>query len=499
MSRHPVLVIGAGPTGLVLALSLARRGIPVRIVDRAGGPGLASRAMVVQARTLEFYRQLGFAEAVVAAGVPMAAIHLREDGEEVARVSFAAMGAGISPYPFALCYPQDDHERFLVDRLAEAGVAVEWGVELRSFAQDAVGVRAVLGGPDGAEEQCEAAWLCGCDGAHSRVRQGLGLDFPGGTYEQLFFVADAEVEGGFRRDFFLHLGAHAFVLMLPVRSRGVQRLIGIVPEALGGREGIGFEDLRAPVEALLGVRVARVNWFSTYRVHHRVAARFRVGRVFIAGDAGHIHSPAGGQGMNTGIGDAVNLGWKLAEVVRGRAAEAILETYGSERIGFARSLVETTDRAFRGMVSPGRAGQFLRRWLLPHVVPLLAGLGVARRAMFATVSQVRIHYPDSALSEGAAGGIEAGDRLPWLAGADNFAGFASLGWRLQLHGEAPELAGAAAALGLAVDARPWSAAAGEAGFAEGAGYLVRPDLHVGWAGRDAAGLRGYVSRWGVGG
>ena len=499
MPETDVLIAGAGPTGLVLALSLLHQGIRPRIVDRAAGPGEASRAMVVQARTLELYRPLGLAGGAIDRGIKVEALHLLEAGAEVAQVSLHAMGEGLSPYPFALSLPQDDHERFLIGRLAAAGLAVEWNTELAGFAETPEGVRARLR-HGGAETEATAAWLCGCDGAHSRVRQALGLGFPGGTYGQRFYVADVGLAGPFRPDLSINLATGGFALMLPVRSRGMNRLIGVVPAALGDRPGLGFEDLRADVEGLLAVRVEQVNWFATYHVHHRVAARFRQGRAFLAGDAGHIHSPAGGQGMNTGIGDAVNLGWKLAAVLRGRAGPAILDSYEAERIGFARSLVETTDRAFRGAVSPGLGGRLVRRWLLPRLLPLAAGFERGRHAVFRLLSQIRIAYPDSPLSEGRAGGVAAGERLPWVAEVDNHAPLDGRSWRLQVHGEvAPALAAAAAARGLAVDAFSWTAAAGRAGLARDAAYLLRPDGHVGLAdpAQDPERLAAYAARHGL--
>ncbi|HYZ34084.1 MAG TPA: FAD-dependent monooxygenase [Crenalkalicoccus sp.] len=500
MAATQVLITGAGPTGLVLALFLARQGIVPRILERSSGPGEASRAMAVQARTLEFYDQLGLAEQVVAEGVRAETLHLREGGEEVARLAFADLGGGaLSPFPFMLCYPQDDHERFLVARLREAGVEVEWDTELLGFTQHADGVRATLR-RRGAEESAEAAYLCGCDGAHSRVREGLGLGFPGGTYEQLFYVADIRIEGGFTRDLFVNLDTDLLALLLPVRSSGMQRLIGLVPREVAGRPDIGFEAVRPVAERLVGIRVAEVNWFSTYRVHHRVAARFREGRCFLAGDAGHIHSPAGGQGMNTGIGDAVNLAWKLAQVLRGRAAPALLESYEPERIGFARSLVESTDRAFRSITGSGPGSQILRRFLMPHLLPFLWGFSAARRVMFRTISQVRIAYHDSPLSEGAAGEVQGGDRLPWVAEVDNFAPLRSLDWQLHVHGEAaPALTGAARELGVALHAFPWTGAAAAAGLARDAAMLVRPDGHVAlaMARQDPAALRSYAERHGL--
>lgn len=501
MPASHVLIVGAGPTGLVLALRLARHGVPVRIIDRNSGPGQASRAIAVHARTLEFYQQLGFADEVVAQGIKVEAIHLREGGEDVARLSLKDMGEGLSPFPFVLGYPQDDHERFLVAKLKAAGIAVEWGVELKEFTQDDARVRMVLD-KAGTEEVCEAAYLCGCDGAHSRVRQSLKLDFPGGSYDQLFYVADVRIAGAFATDLFMNLGADAFALMLPVRSSGMQRLIGIVPQELADRANLTFEDIQPSAQRLTGARVEAVNWFSTYHVHHRVVEHFRVGRCFIAGDAGHIHSPAGGQGMNTGIGDAVNLSWKLADVLGGRADPALLDTYESERIAFARTLVATTDRAFQGMVGQGRGGQFLRTWLVPHLLPLLTGLSAVRRMMFRAVSQTRINYHGSALSAGKAGDVEGGDRLPWVADSpgDNFAPLRALAWQVHVYGEArPGLSAAAAELGLPLHAFAWSGTADAAGLGRDAAYLVRPDGYVALAlpDQDAREIGSFIGKVGL--
>lgn len=501
MPAVQVLIAGAGPTGLVLALGLARQGIGFRIIDRRGGPGQASRAMVVQARTLEFYGQLGMADAVVAAGVRANAVHLREHGREVATISFGDLGDAVSPYPFALCYAQDDHERFLIERLALAGVQVEWNCELKSFTQDDAGIRVVLAMPTG-EAVCEAAYLCGCDGAHSAVRHGMGMGFAGGTYDQLFYVADVVVDGGFHTDILVSLADHGLALMLPVRGRGVQRFIGIVPTGVDDRADVSFETVRPSAEGLLGVHVAAVNWFSTYRVHHRVASGFRAGRAFIAGDAGHIHSPAGGQGMNTGIGDAVNLAWKLAHVLRGRVDPVVLDTYEAERLPFARRLVATTDRAFHGMTGPGWASRLLRAWVLPGMAPVLARSSAMRRAVFGTVSQTRIAYRRSPLSQGRAGGVHGGDRLPWVPSATggNFTSLAAMDWRVHVYGEVGHaLADAAAALRLPVDRFAWTPAAERSPLARDAAYLLRPDGHVALAlpDQDAADLTGFAARIGL--
>jgi 2-polyprenyl-6-methoxyphenol hydroxylase-like FAD-dependent oxidoreductase len=501
MSKLPVLVVGAGPSGLNLSLALARRNIPLRLISDANGPGEQSRAMVVQARTLEFYAQLGFADEVVREGVAAEKAHLREGrerGREVLSFSFKELGGGLSPYPFALAYPQDDHERFLIGKLKEAGIEVEWGAKLTGFSQDENGVTARIE-RDGRIEETEAAYICGCDGARSCVRETLNVGFPGGTYEQLFYVADVHIERGFDRDLYINLGEHILSLMFPVRSSGMQRLIGLVPPGLSDRQALSFEDIRSYVEPLLGINVTEVNWFSTYRVHHRIAGRFKVGRAFLVGDAGHIHSPAGGQGMNTGIGDAVNLGWKLAQVLQDRADASLLDSYEQERIGFARSLVATTDRAFTGMVTEGLVGEFTRRIVAPLVVSVATRFSLGRHAMFRTISQTRIHYPDSPLSEGIAGDVHGGDRLPWTGGGeDNFTPLQSLDWQAHVYGVTQENVRAACReLNLPLHRFAWSEGAKSAGMERDALYLVRPDGYVALASAEqsSTALRLYVDRF----
>lgn len=499
MSALPILIVGAGPTGLVLALHLARRGVAFRIISDRAGPGEASRAMAVHARTLEFYRQLGFAEEVVAQGVKIEAAHIRQGGEDVARLALKDIGGGLSPYPFVLGYPQDDHERFLIERLKAAGVEVEWNVSLADFTQDDSRVRATLDHA-GRRESADFAYLCGCDGAHSRVRHVLGVEFPGGTYEHLYYVADVQLAAAQSEDLYAHLAEGSFALMLPVRSRGMWRLIGVAAEDPAPGQQLTFEDIRPAAERLLGVTAEKLNWFSTYRVHHRVAARFQVGRCFLAGDAGHVHSPAGGQGMNTGIGDAVNLSWKLAQAAQGRADARLLATYESERIGFARTLVASTDRAFQYIVSGGLGGRLLRSVLVPYVLPFLAGFSAARKLMFETVSQVRIAYRDSALSAGQAGDIHGGDRLPWAGagGADNFAPLRTLDWQVHVYGEAAApVAETLGRLGLPLHSFAFHAAAEAAGLRRDALYLIRPDGYVALAGAKCGAIADYARRLGL--
>jgi 2-polyprenyl-6-methoxyphenol hydroxylase-like FAD-dependent oxidoreductase len=488
----------------MLALQLARRGVPCRIIDNDPRPGFASRAIALHARTLEFYQQLGFADDVVARGVRMDRMELRRANRPVAALLLRDMGKCLSPFPFMLNFPQDVHEEFLVERLRQAGVSVDWNVMLKDLTQDADGVRVTLEHstrePTDREELCDVAYVCGCDGARSQVRHSLGISFPGGTYEQIFYVADVTTATAYSADGLINLEANEFVLMLPVRVSGTHRLVGIIPPDLKDKPGLSFEDLRLSVERMLDIKIADVNWFATYHVHHRVADTFRVGRCFLAGDAGHIHSPAGGQGMNTGIGDAVNLAWKLAQVLQGRANPALLDTYEPERIAFARTLVATTDRAFRRLAGATLSSRILRSWIIPKVLPLLTRSAAFRDFAFRTVSQIRINYRHSALSRGQAGGIRGGDRLPWVrSGAtDNFAVLKSLDWQVHVYGTVePEFLAALPDAKLPVHQFVWSTEAETAGLQRHAAYLVRPDGYVALASnqQDAAAIRQLSTDW----
>ena len=271
--------------------------------------------------------------------------------------------------------------------------------------------------PDGSEETCSCTYLAGCDGARSRVREIIGTGFPGGTYEHFFYVADVEAAGpAINGELNIDLDHSDFVVVFPLHDEGHIRLIGTVKERPDCTpENLTFNDVSRRAIEQLKVDVRQVNWFSTYHVHHRVTNHFRKGRAFLAGDAAHIHSPAGGQGMNTGIGDAINLAWKLAAVLQGKADDSLLDTYEAERIGFARVLAATTDRIFMAITSTGRWARFVRIWLFPTFMPLLVKFAFVRRFMFRTVSQTRIQYRESKLSEGQAGPLRGGDRLPGSA------------------------------------------------------------------------------------
>jgi 2-polyprenyl-6-methoxyphenol hydroxylase-like FAD-dependent oxidoreductase len=501
-----VLIVGAGPTGLVLALWLTRLGVRARIVDKTSEPGTTSRALAVQARTLEFYGQLGFADKVVEQGRWATEANMWVGGRRVAHISFDGLGSGISPYPDPLIYPQDEHERLLIEQLSKLGIKVERETEVLSFEETGDRVEVKLRKPGGREETCAATYVAGCDGARSTTREHLGIGFPGGTYEHLFYVADVQATGqAVNGDLNIALERSDFLVVFPLKDEGRARFIGTVKDDSRKPEELSWESVNKGVVEHLRTEVQRVNWFSTYRVHHRVADRFRKGRSFLLGDAAHIHSPVGGQGMNTGIGDAVNLAWKLAAVLRGRAKVSLLDTYEPERIAFARRLVATTDRAFTTVTSSGPLARFVRLRVVPVLAPLLFSSRVLRRLLFRTVSQVNVNYRVSSLSRGRVGSVHAGDRLPWVkadqngTGEDNFAPLKSLDWQLHVYGEgAPEVRAFSAEQKLPLHVFPWRAEMKQSGLRRDALYLVRPDGYVAVAAdrNCVETVRSYLVEWG---
>ncbi|MBT2582965.1 FAD-dependent monooxygenase [Planococcus sp. ISL-109] len=478
-----ILIVGAGPTGLALAYSLARQGVPFRIIDRNAGPGTASRALAVHARILEQYDQLGLAERNVKRGHPILSLDI-SDGKKVrAQVKFHALGKGLSPFPFILSLPQDEHEEILVDELSKVGIEVEWNTELLSFEDTGRGVNAVMQQLGQPVEIAEFAYLCGCDGAGSMVRKGLELDFPGGTYKQLFFVADIETETPVddMEKMDMYMDDDGFMLYMSVRNANTKRILGIVPEEFNERTDLQYSEISDYIENKIRVRAAKVNWFSTYRVHNRVSEKFAKGRIFIVGDAGHLHSPAGGQGMNTGIGDAINLAWKLAAVIQGKAAPRILSTYEQERIVFARRLIATTDKAFQTIVSQKLRGTLLRQYIVPYVLPSVFKFSFSQKNAFKILSQIHINYRNSLLSKGKAGKVYGGMRLPWIETdiGDNFAPLRSVDWQIHIYGKAqPELIDFAHSQSLELHEFAWEAKMHDAGFKQDALYLIRPDGHV---------------------
>jgi 2-polyprenyl-6-methoxyphenol hydroxylase-like FAD-dependent oxidoreductase len=488
MSKEPILIVGAGPTGLVMALWLTKAGVPVRIIDKASGPGTTSRALVFHARNLEFYRQLGIDQVALERGIQTNSGNLWVRGQAVAKLPFGDFGRGLSRYPYALIFPQDLHEEMLVELLEALNVYVERETELLDLALLENGLKITLRKSTGEKETYEVGYLAGCDGARSTVREKLGVQFPGGTYSDVYYVADVKGTGPVvNGEVNIALDDADFLAVFPMKGEGRIRLVGAVHQDVKDTKDLVWEDVSPRIIQRLGLNVNEMKWFSSYRVHHRVVFTFQKRRAFLLGDAAHIHSPVGGQGMNTGIGDAVNLAWKLAAVWKGDSPPQLLETYEPERIAFARRLVATTDRVFAFVSARGPFATWLRLNVVPRLFPALFQFAAVRRTMFRIVSQVAIQYPQSALSQGPEGTSKGGERLPWVQFVDaqgfhrdNFACLSSMNWQVHCYGTpSPGLKTVCEVSGVEMHVFPWQAEMEKAGLKRSAAYVIRPDGHIG--------------------
>lgn len=467
----------------------------------------------MQARSLEAFQQLGVADEVVAQGLPGRAVNLFGDDGKIGRVPFGKIGQGVSRFPYILILPQDRTEAILGRDALSHGVDIEWNTQLESFEQTPEGVRVTLS-KDGRLETAGYRYLAGADGARSTVRKGLGVDFRGDTYAHRFFVADLRIDGApgeGELNIFLS-NRFKFVAMFPMKGTRRFRLVGIFPDAYEHLSDPTFEDLRPYLEGTMGdlMRFSDVRWFSTYRVHHRVAEQFRRGNVFLMGDAAHVHSPVGGQGMNTGLQDAYNLAGKLALVLRGAAGEGLLDTYHEERHPNAVALVRTTDRVFSGFVAStsGWAG-FVRRRVLPLVLPTLLPSKRVQTQAFHTLSQTMLNYRRRTLSVDRLGGrVKAGDRFPWFTWGegDIYTRLSPTHFTLFALGDAAAQDPALERLRrrrrrrrsplLNVIAVSQRGAYARTGLSDGL-YLVRPDGYIAYSGAvsDVVGLEAYLDRW----
>jgi 2-polyprenyl-6-methoxyphenol hydroxylase-like FAD-dependent oxidoreductase len=463
-----VLVAGAGPTGLMLANWLVKLGVDVIVVDGKDGPTRESRALVVQARTLEIYDQLGLGDQVLEAAHRASALAPGFLDRVFGRVPLGPLGGNVTPYPHIEILEQSRNEEILYDSLLKLGGEVRWETPVTAVQQTEAGITAKVG-----NDTVTARFCVGCDGANSAIRRARRIAFEGITNPHRFYVLDAEATGGMVADAInVRPGGDDFLLGFPMKGRGTWRLIGLVRDDDGDGE-LTEEDVRPRIRRF-AVTYERARWFATYRVHHRVAAAFRDGPFFLAGDAAHVHSPVGGQGMNTGLQDAHNLAFKLADVVHGRRKDSWLDRYEAERRPVAKNLVATTDRVFGAVTSQRRALRLLRAMVVPLFAPVavrvLPRSGGGSR-LFQYVSQTRIHYRMATTDPAARRDPVVGRRLPWTG--ENFTALRSLRWQIHAYGgvqlaDVPDL-------GVPVHV---FAEAPETPLHPGRLYLVRPDGFV---------------------
>ncbi len=419
--KTDVLIIGAGPTGLTMAAQLIRYGINFIIIDKKNGPTDQSKALVVHARSLEIFEQMGLADKAIDHGELIRKAVWLDKGETNAEFNFADFGKGLSPFPYVLVHEQSKTEHLLYDYVNENGKGVWWQTGLETLKQDENSVTATLTNSAGDTYTIEARYVVGADGGSSPVRHFLDLGFGGSTNPKLFYVADVEMdyeaEGS---TLYVAFRGYSFLLMVPMEGKKFWRFIGNYPEYdVDPSHEASYDEVENKVKGLIQqpMNVTKVNWFSTYKVHTRHAERFSVGRCFLAGDAAHVHTPAGGQGMNTGIQDAYNLAWKMALVLRGQAKDTLLETYNEERLANAKNLLRSTDEFFNVATGDQWWLRVFRDTVLPGVVNLTSHIDRIKAMMYPQVSMININYRDNSLSDHTGDrlfDIKAGDRMPYF-------------------------------------------------------------------------------------
>ncbi len=398
--KADVLIAGAGPVGLTMAAELARYGLSVRIIDKNTQRTDKSKAIVIWARTLELLDRMGpgVAERFIQAGLKAEYTNILAGEERIAHVDLSVVD---TPYKFALLIRQSETERLLEEHLAGLGVKVERQVELETFEQGADSVTCSVARADGSREQIEVSWFIGCDGAHSTVRHALGMSFEGSTMLNDWILADLHISGVQGPPAVnIHWHAQGILAIFPLGGTRY-RMIADVGESASSGIGEHSVPTLEEVQTILDIRGTKglvasdPVWISNFTINERKVTDYRAGRIFLAGDAAHVHSPAGGQGMNTGMHDAFNLAWKLSLVSRGLCdAEPLLMSYSAERSAVAKLVLEATGKATVIALMRGEVKQSIRN----HVASLVFGLAPVRHTMADVISEIAVGYPDSPLN-----------------------------------------------------------------------------------------------------
>jgi 2-polyprenyl-6-methoxyphenol hydroxylase-like FAD-dependent oxidoreductase len=411
-SQNSVLIVGAGPTGMAAALELSRFGIPVRLIERTPAPATTSRAVGVQARTLELLEQRGLAEQLVRAGNPGIAGSFYGGGKQIFRLDFSHID---SRYGYLLFVSQAETERILREAIEKAGVKVERGVEMIAFGRSEKSdmVRAIIQHADGSLESSESAYLIDAEGAHSLVRATLGLQFEGKTLPEDYALGDLYIKGDLpETDFHIFSSDFGFMGLFPMGGHRF-RLMASNPVSNPDKDAApSIEELQQLYDQRSHIPAVfhNMSWSSWFRINSRMVDHLQTGRVLLGGDAAHIHSPAGAQGMNTGIQDMINLGWKMAWVLKGEAQPKLLDTYSQDRIPVIENVLGKTE----GLTGVIGSENPIFRSVFKHIAPWIVGTDFMQSNMTEHMSQIGLGYRDSPLSvsDGHRGSILAGDRVP---------------------------------------------------------------------------------------
>jgi 2-polyprenyl-6-methoxyphenol hydroxylase-like FAD-dependent oxidoreductase len=419
-----VLIVGAGPVGLMLANQLHRFGVDFMIIDSKSGPTTESRAHSVSPRSMEIYQQMGLSDKIIADGAVLDGFYLYSYSSQKAKADFVEAGINISDFPKVFYgYEQFKTEQLLTQNLLKNGQKVIWNTEFVSQSEIENKVHTVIQNTITNETQTiQSQYIVGCDGAKSLVRKSKNFIFEGGAYEKKFFVADIELEWGDGYNFddnkvIMEPSDSAFIFFFPYIGKNRYRATGSLPIYINDKMDITDEEIKKVIfnSSKFKFQINKLLWHSTYKVHHRIVDEYQKGKVLLAGDAAHLHSPLGGQGMNTGLQDAHNLAWKLAFVLQGKSNPKLLQTYSDERHNVALAVVKTTDTAFSYLISHNWLVKFIRQNIVFPLVGIALKFNSVQKYAFRHLSQIDISYKSSKLNSSSTSqklSFKVGDRLP---------------------------------------------------------------------------------------
>ena len=429
--ENQVLIVGAGPAGLMMACQLAIQGIRLRIIDKKEQPTTHSGALIIQARSIEIFEQMGIAHKFISEGIIANHINILFNGKQLHKLSIKNIGSGLSKFPYLLMVKQAKTEQILTDFLNARGFHIERRHELLNLYQDSTGVTAEFKNPDENIETIKTSYLIAADGGKSLIRQQLKIPFIGKAHHKSLYIIDCKTDlKSSEDDIFISVTKNSISGFFPM-SDGKWRVDGTIPKKLKPKETLTFDDVEEHFSERnkMDTKLFDPEWFSVFHSRQHHAATFQKDRCFLIGDAAHIHSPVGAQGMNTGLQDAFNLSWKLAFVLKGKSDQAILNTFTSERLPVAKNTARTTDHIFNMLTSEAFFNKIFRRYFFPFIIktmfPVVEKENPISRYLFKSISQTGIHYRESVLSRKPsisflpAQTLRPGDRLPFIMFNEN--------------------------------------------------------------------------------